>query len=308
MSEQIDAVRDLYQTAKEDPDAVDVEDALSNLDYEDPTVRNLTLRALTALASDDADRVAPYVDDLRPHLDDEYLVSKTAATGVFGFLAENDPDDVVPSIPDLVDLLDQEPPLLRFRAARALSPLLAHSPEEFVPHTDRLVDVLVDGPEVTIPDPDDPEIPEEMQESVASVLENREGEFDKDLARSRGVFEFAANAVVEIAERDPERVTDRVDDLATMVDDEQALVRTAVVDTLATLAEDDPDTVAPAVDALRDQLDDEHEYIRAHAVRALGFAEATDAVDDLRALAEEDVDEDLRELAVDTADWLESQA
>lgn len=307
MSEQTDAVRELLQTAKEDPDAVDVEAALPNLDVEDPTVRNVTLRALTAVASDDADRVAPYADDLRPHLDDEFLVSQTAATGVFGFLAEEHPDTVVPSVETLVDLLDEEPPLLRFRAARTLSPLLASHTEEFVPHADRLVDVLTDGPTVEVPDPDDPEIPDEMRDTVEGVLENRENELDKDVARSRGVFEFAANAVVEIAEIEPDELTDRVDDISTKVDAEQPLVRAAVVDTIATLAEDDPAVAAPAVDALRDQLDDEHEYIRAHAVRALGFAEATSAVDDLRALAEADVDDDLRELATDTADWLEAQ-
>ena len=308
MTSQKETARELLATADEAPETLDVDEVLEHVAYRDPTIRTVALRALGAVANDDPERVIPHLEDLRTHLDDEFLASTTAATAVFGFVAEEHPDAVASAVPDLVDLLDQEPPLLRFRAAMALKSLLLEHRDAFVPQADQLVDVLVDGPRVDIPDPDGPEIPEDQREDVRELIESREKEFNQDAARSKGVFEFAANAVVEIAEEDPDELLDRVDDIATMVDAEQPLVRAAVIDTLATLAETDPDAVAPAVDALRNQLDDEHEYIRAHAVRALGFAEATDAADDVRALAEDDdVDEDLRELAADTADWLDAQ-
>lgn len=309
MNGQLDAVRDLYQTAKEDSEAVDVDAVLPYLDSDGSTERTIALRTLAVVASDDPGRMVDYLDDVRPALDDDVPAPKTVATFVFAFVAEEHPDEVVSTIPELVNLLDQEPPLLRFRAAGALSRLLVDHREAFVPHVDDLVDAFFEVDDVHVPDPDDPDASEELQERAASMLENREQEIEKDKARAAGTLEFAANAIVEVAEIDPDAVAPRVDDIADVLDADRPLVRTALVDTVATVAEHDAEAAEPAVDAVVDRLDDESQYVQAHAVRALGYAEATEAADDVRELADsDDVDPDVAELAADTADWLEEEA
>lgn len=303
-----DAVKEIYETAQEDPSEVDLDELLGYLETESATQRTTVLRAVTLVAQEDSDRVEERIDELRPSLEDDVVTPRTAAAYVFDFLAEEHPESVLPSMDQLVDMLDQEPPLLRYRAAGALIPLLAEYPEEFVEYTEELADVLANGPEVEIPDPDDPEIPDEMREQVVQILDQRGEQFEDDKARSQGVFEFAANALVEVAEREPEAVAPHVEQIQEKADHERPIVRTAVLDTLATVAEHDAEAVGPVVDVLRERLGDDEEYVRAHAVRALGYANATEAVDDLRELADdEDAEDDLRELADDTADWLEEQ-
>lgn len=308
MSEALETAEDLLDTAREDPSAVDLDEALSLLDDEHPTARSIAMRAVAAVAADDPSRLAPHVDVLREGLQDSSLVAKTAAAGAYGHVAEYDTDLVADDPGVVIDLFDQNPPLLRYRAAMALRPVLIEDPEALAPHVEELIDVLVDGPRVSLPDPDDPEVPDDMRETVRSVAENRSEEFDKDKSRSQGVLELAANAVVEVAECAPEAVADHVETLAEALDSQRPIVRTPVVDAIGTVAEHDSDAAAPVVDDLRALLDDDAEYVQAHTVRALGFAEATSAAEDVRALAaDEDVDENLRELAADTADWLENQ-
>ncbi|MFP8890255.1 HEAT repeat domain-containing protein [Natrialbaceae archaeon A-CW2] len=307
MSKMSHPVRDLFEQSKENPGAIDLEEVVEYLDHEDwGQVREWALQTITHVSAADPDRLETVIEDVRPHLEDEFLVAQNTAALLFARQARHDPEPVRESVPELLELLDQDPPILRFRAAGALAPLLADHVDVFVPHTDRLVEVLVDSPTVTLV-PDEGEL-EELEDETVELLQelanDREEQYERDRKRSQGVREFAANAIVEVAEIEPDQIAPHVRVLATTINDDRPIVRTALLDTMAIIAQDDPEAVQPAIEAIRARLNDEVDYVRAHAVRALGYGEATEAIEDLRELADQDVDENLRGLAADTADWL----
>ena len=295
----------ILDTARETPEKVDVEKVVALFDADRGQVRDEALTCLIHVAHDDPDRVAEVNEAVIDRLDDEFPVAGSTATAVLSSIARDRPDAVRPALPDLVRKLDEHPPLTGYRAARALTPLLEYDPEGFVPEADYLLDVLVDPPEVWAPSSEElQELPADEREKLQNVLESRRDEIAKDTARAKGIREFAANALVEVADREPEAVADRLDELAPALSNDPAIARAATIDVIANVAQSNPEAAEPTVDALVDRLDDDAEFVRSHAVRALGFAEATEAVEPLRELAETTDDEDLAELAAETADWL----
>lgn len=309
MSTQAPDDEAILETARNDPENVDIDAVVALLDAEQGRVRNVALRCLLFVAIDDPDRVAAVADTIIERLDDEFPVAGSTATAVLAKVAAERPETVQPALPTLAEKLDEHPPQTGYRAARALTPLLEDDPSQFVPMADRLLDVLVDPPEVWAPEADElRDLPPEERESITTLLQSRRGEIGKDRARARGTREFAAHALVEVTALEPEAIADRLDDLPPALARDPPLARAAALDAVANVARADPAAAAPTVDALIDRLEDDAEFVRAHAVRALGFAEATDAVDPLRELAEGDVDDDIRELAADTADWLADEA
>lgn len=305
MTERAPADEPILETAREDPAKVDVDKVVSLLEAEQGQVRNVALRCLNLVARDDADRVAPVTDEVIEALDDEFPVAGTTATAVLARIAADRPDAVRPALSKLVENLEENPPLRGYRAARALSPLLEHDPAGFVPEADALLDVLVDPPEVWAPSPAElRELPSDERERITSLLASRRDAIAKDVSRTEGIREFAAHALVEVAEREPDAIADRLEELPPALTNEPALARAATVDVIASVAKADPAAATPTIDALIERLEDDVEFVRVHAVRALGFAEATEAIEPLRDLAAADVDDDLRALADETATWL----
>jgi HEAT repeat protein len=93
-----------------------------------------------------------------------------------------------------------------------------------------------------------------------------------------------------------------------LLDDDNPAVRAAAAGTLAALAEHQPTELNEVVPPLIDALDDVDETVRARAVAALGHLGDDAAVDPLREVAgNEDTDADLRDLAAETADFLDAQ-
>lgn len=305
MADHSEMATELMKAADSDPDDIDIETVDELLSSDMGRARDAALKALTVLAHDDPDRVEPYVDDIIAGLDDSFLNARNSAAMALTVLAQEQSDDVVPAIPSLVDALDEDPPLFRFRAAGAVAPLADAHPEEFVDHADRLIDALVDGPRVK--DPEDvveDDTPAKQLEKQMTQLRARTDEHRKDKQRSQGTREVAANVLVDITREDPDALADRLSELVPLLSDDVPSVRGAIVEVIRHVAEDDPDAVDEVVDPLLELLDDEVDFVRARAVRALGYAEADEAIEPLRDLAEDEADEDVAELAEDTADWL----
>ncbi|TYT61506.1 HEAT repeat domain-containing protein [Natrialba swarupiae] len=306
MAEQNARTKELLDAVQDDPTAIDLELAEELLDAEGASGRATALQAISVIATEEPDRVLEYTDRVVELLDDDVLSVRSTAALALTSLARNRPDTVVPAVPSLVDILGEEPPLFRFRAAGALAPLTADHPDAFVEHTDHLFELLLDGPTFD----DDPraiamsdELSAEEKQRTLSTLAGRSDEWKRARTRSNAAREVVANVLVEVARVGPEEIESRLDRILEMLSDDDAAVRGAGIEMIRHVAEDDPDAVEDAIDPLLALLDDV-EFVRARTIRALGYAEAGPAIEPLREIASTDSNDDIADLAADTADWL----
>jgi len=299
----------ILETARDDPDALEVSMLLELYDAGDGTTRTLVLRSIAHIARDDPSRVVDHTERVRAALDDGYPVAEGAAALICLELAADYPEAVRPAVPRLVGMLDEVPPRKGYRAAQALAPLLEDGAETFVPVADELAAVVEDPPEVETPGPEElAEMSDAERKQRTETLSSRREEIQQDLSRTYGIQEFAAHALVEVATAEPEALFDHVDALRMGLHAEPAAVRAASADTLATLAGADPDAIDAAVEDLVTLVGADTNGVQAYAIRALGQAVVTDAVDPLREVAaDDDIDEDLADLAGQTADFLADQ-
>jgi len=299
----------ILETARDDPDALEVAPLLAAYDAGDGTTRTLMLRSVAHLTRDDPDRVVDHAERVREALDDGYPVAEGTAALICLELAPDYPDAVRPAVPRLVEMLEEVPPRKGYRAAQALVPLLEDDATAFVPVADDLASVVEDPPEVDTPMPEElAEMSDEERKQRTETLSSRREEIQQDLSRTYGIQEFAAHALVEVANEEPEALFDNVDALRAGLNADPAAVRAASADALATLAGADPDAIDAAVDDLVALVGADTNGVQAYAIRALGQAVATEAVEPLRDLAaDDDADEDLADLAAQTADFLADQ-
>lgn len=300
------AEESIVETAKERPEQVDVEKVVALFDADNNHYRFLAKKTLFYVASDDPSRVEPYSDELVEALEDDYRIAAEWASVVLKQIGRESPEAVVPGIPGLIQLLKEDPPSRGHRAAKALATVLDHSPESFVEHTDDLIDALLERDDPS-PYPDDPsELEEEEREQMVQTIAQRRKQIQADVQRALGVRELAAHALVEVAKEDPDTLAAEIDRLGPALSMRPPLARSAVLDAIGHVATDDPAAVEPVLDDVLAVLEDDAEPVQAHAVRTVGYAEATEAVEPLRDLAGDDeVDEELAGLAADTADWIE---
>ncbi|MEY7850607.1 hypothetical protein AB7C87_15575 [Natrarchaeobius sp. A-rgal3] len=310
MTEQSGNMRELLDAVQNDPDAIDLEVAEELLEAEGASGRTTALQAISVIAKEEPDRVLEYTDRVVELLDDDVLSVRTTAALALTSLSRNRPEAVVPAVPALVGILGEEPPLFRFRAAGALAPLTADHATAFVDHTDHLLEVLLDGPTFE----EDPrsvatseELSSEEKQRTLSTLAGRSGEWKRARTRSNATREVAANVLVEVARVDPDQIASRLDRVLETLSADEAAVRGAGVEMVRHVGEDDPDAVEDAIDPLLALLDDVA-FVRARAIRALGYAEATAAIDPLREVATADENDDVADLAADTADWLDENS
>ncbi|OVE85438.1 HEAT repeat domain-containing protein [Natronolimnobius baerhuensis] len=299
----------LRTAVQSDPEAIDHEVVESCFDAERASDRTTALQAVSVLATHDLEQALEYTDRVYTRLTDDVLAVQSAAAMAALCLARERPESMVEAIPSLVELLERDPPLLRFRAAGALAPLTESHASAFVPHTDRLLELLVDGP--TVDDPqeiaNDPALSPAEKTARVSMLTGRGSELSRSRTRSVGTREVIANILVELARMEPAMCADRLPVIVPALSDEEAAVRGGAIEFVRHVAEDEPDTVAPAIDPLLACLEDEVTFVRARAIRALGYAEVTVAIDPLRELADSEESDDVATLATETADWLESE-
>lgn len=302
----------LLEVAEERPDEIEVENVLPLLEHEQGGTRNVALMTLMRLAVDDPDRVVEYTDEVVEHLTDEYPVAQSSAAGVLAKIAPEHPDVVRPAIPRLVEMIGEDPPLTGFRASRAVAPILEEYPEAFVDVTDELLAIFDDMPDAGIPTQEElEEMDPEERERITEILDARGREAQNDLHRSYGARETAVHALVEVTEVEPAAVGDRIDELRPIFDAEPPIARAAAMDVVANVAKHDPATVDAVIDAVIEVAETDTKQIRAHAIQALGHAEATEAIEPLREIADSDDDAVtpmLSDLATETADFLETRA
>jgi HEAT repeat protein len=109
---------------------------------------------------------------------------------------------------------------------------------------------------------------------------------------------------VAVTEERPESALDAVEAFATLLDDVDPGVAGPAVDALGELAAEDPAAVEPVSERLRACLEHDRSSVRARAIGAVGRLGDSRAVPTLRAIADGDEDEDVREIAAETADFL----
>lgn len=294
---------------------VPVEQVRAGLASEDNQVRTHAAQVVAALAADDAAAARPLVPDLAAALGDERTVVNRECAAALAAVAEASPADARPAVDPLVAVLDDDVPVVRLYAAGAVRPVAAAHPEWFAPHVERLLALMAASPtDPTAGHGEGPTDDPHLRERVAQVgAEERR--------RQLAARTIVANVVLAVAQTDPEALTPHVDALVDLVRDAEGAVLAAAAGALAAVAETDPDAVvaAGAVDPLRDCLTVPDRDVLVHAVTALGYVGDPAAVDDLRAFAAGDdpladadgsggvADDDLRELAAETADWLAGQ-
>ncbi|WP_440767035.1 HEAT repeat domain-containing protein [Natronorubrum sp. DTA7] len=271
--------------------------------------RGIALQAVSLLVRESPDQAVAFADRVTELLEDDVLAVRAAAALAAMSLAEHRPESIHQAIPSLVELLDEDPPLLRFRAAGALAPLTDSHPETFSDHVDSLVRSLRHGPRFetdlqSVAQSSD--LTAEQKTQRLSVLKSRTDELERGKIRSAGTREVIVNTLVEVTRVDPEACTAHRSDLVAALSDDDPAVRAGAVEIVRHLADADPAFAEQTVDPLLTRLEDEAAFARARAVRALGFLEATDAIDPLSELARHESNAELAELAADTADWLGS--
>ncbi|MDJ1434632.1 HEAT repeat domain-containing protein [Halostagnicola sp. A-GB9-2] len=294
-----------------DPDRTDIETLESMLRDERGQTRKNALDAVLRIGKSEPDRVTPLADTIVDRLDDSFLVAQITAADAVSTLATRQPDAVSHGRVQLLSLLDEDPPLLRSRAARAISHLVDADPVQFVEHSERFFDILRKGPTVetgteSLLTGDEPSL--EEQKAARQLRRNRGQALSNDKQRSVYVRRVAAESLGSVAQVDPESCSRQVSDCVNLFKDEQARVRGEAVDVVRHVAEWNSGAVGEAIDPLTNRLDDEAEFVRARAIRALGFAEATQTVPQLEATAAAESADSVAELAATTAEWLENRA
>ncbi|NHN60720.1 HEAT repeat domain-containing protein [Halorussus sp. JP-T4] len=255
-----------------------------------------------ALAETNVDAVRPLLDDVAALADDDNAAIALRAIAVLDEVVGDEPGALEDRLDGLVDAADDEVVDVQLTAATALGKLVVARPDLVAPHAGRLADAV----RVTEPGPGPEGVGDLVDDQVTqrTIAEHVEGERKRRTSGRRTLV----NVVVAVTEEEPEPAFDAVDELVALLDDVDPGVAGGAVDALGHLAAADPEVVAPASDRLVDCLDHDGTVVRARAVRALGHLGDDAAVPELRRVADEDDDEDVRALAAETADFLAGES
>ena len=280
------------------PEDVDGAEVRAALDAENVLVRRRGAAACSTLAAADIDAVRPFLDRLAAIAGDDDSPVALPAIAALNEVAEADPDALDGRLSGLVDALDSEIVDVQLTAAVALGKLVVARPDLLAPHATRMIAALRESE----PDRERQSYGELVDHpgTQQTLEEHEEGERRRRTSARRTLI----NVVVAVTEGVPESVLNVVDDLVTLLDDVDPTVSGGAVDALGELAATDPDAVAPVRDRLADCLDHDRTVVRARAIRALGRLGDDAVVPDLRTVAETDADEDVREIAGETAAFL----
>lgn len=294
-----------YEADPEEPlSGVPVDVLRSGLESPELRVRKHAAMVAASVAADDPDGAAAVVPTLVERLEDDSKVVVTKSTIALSVVAEERPAALEDAVSPLVDLLVDDLPLVRVFAARALGHVSVEHPEFLLGTEETLRAALSMDVEETI---DSERLQEEAAtqknfESLNSV--NVEGQKRQVVAKS-----VAANLLAEVADLEPERLRGELAPFVEALDDDLPTVVMASLDVVGQVARIDPEAAREAVEPVCDVLTRRNEQLVATAVTALGYIGDTRAVDPLEELADdEDREEDLRELAAETARFIEDAA
>lgn len=264
----------------------------------DPTERQEAARTIEARAAADPAAAVQFIDELVLLLDDESLAVTRTAVEALVPITEARPGILRDDLDSLVPLVTAGPADVAVPAAQVLGTVAVDSPDAVAAHVEDLCGWLVAE---ELPAVDD-ELPDSIEH--AATREAIRNTVTEERERLRYVRETTANVVVAASEADPTCLAGTVDTLGGLLDDPNPVVVGAAVDALGLLAEVDADAVAPVRDSLYPCLDHDAPTVRARTVRTLGLAGDVESLSRLRELADSDPDEDVRELAAETATFL----
>lgn len=299
------AVTDLEELKAVDAEAFSVGDVpvdliVAGLESDDNLVRKKAATLNAALAAEDVELVLDHLDRTFDLLDDERAVVIRETVVALMWVAEERPDALEDGVADLVGVLTHDLPLIQNYGAQAVQLLGAERPEWFVPHVESVVDVVEH--ERINPLSDDGV--EKMNQDTAEQYRELNHAEDRRHMAARTV---AGHVLIELSDIDPAAVAPHADRLVDLLSHDSLGTRTWSAAAIGNLAQYDADLVADAVDPLGELAANSDEMAAANAVTALGHIGDDGAVEPLREAADDDsVDEDVRALASETADFLES--
>lgn len=280
---------------------VPVDLVAAGLESDDNLVRKKAATLNAALAAEDVELVLDHLDVTVDLLDDERAVVVRESVVTLSWVAEERPGALEDRVGDLVGVMKHELPLVQNYGAQAVQILGADYPEWFVPHVADVIDVVEDERVNPLDDGN----PDQRDQNGAEQYRNLDRADDQRHMAARTV---AGHVLIEISDIDPGAVAPHADRLIDLLSHDSLGTRTWSAAAVGNLAQHDPDLVTDAVDPLTEMVDSSDEMAAANAVSALGHIGDERAVEPLRAAADADgVDEDVRALAAETADFLDAR-
>ncbi|ACV47321.1 hypothetical protein Hmuk_1195 [Halomicrobium mukohataei DSM 12286] len=286
-------------------DEVSADVLRSGLEHETNLVRTHAVRVAAAVADDDPATAVEHAPQLIANLEHERTNVKLHSALALASLVGEAPEAVEDAVGPIVDLLDQDPPILQLAAVQFVRESITTMPHAYRPHLQQLVDRTIEDPEVDFTDGRAGEAPDPQREEFYQMVS------EDETKRQWATRVVTANMVAELASIEPEAVADHIPTLVAVLDSESDAVGvlTTVANIVASVAEHDPTLVDGAVDPLVELLAHQDTPTVSTAVAALGFLAPPAAIEPLRDVAEDEQrDEDLRELASETATFIEAQA
>ena len=286
------------QNSHATPPAATPAEIQAALESDDPARRREALQQFQRLLDTDRDAALDLVDSVGDCLGDESLAVCHAAARSLEPVVTDSPELLVDHLEAVVEMLAAETSDVSLAGAKLLSVMAVECPGALVTHADRLREILVEAQFPT----EDTEIPDTIEtRKTREIVQNVQQE---DAERRQFVRQTLANVLVAVVESEPDTFED-VAGLEGLLEDEDAVVVGAIVDALGVIAKSRPGVVRPTVPSLLDCLDHETPTVRARTIRTLGYVGDSSAVEPLRERGAVDTDEDVADLATETAAFLE---
>ncbi len=284
------------------PDEVDGEEIEDALASSNPMTRQRGVEVCETFVESDVDAVQPYLDAVASLVNDGNAAVALRAISVLDTVADAEPGALEGRTASLAAAADHEIVDVQLTAAVALGKIVVDRADLVAPFVSR----LITGVRETELDEGIPEVPDvvENEATKQTIREHEEQERERRLSARRTL----SNVIVAVTQETPDEALDAVDGLVTLLDDRDPEVAGCAVDALGELAEPHPEAVAPVRDELLECLDHDRSSVRARAIRAFGRLGDDDVVPKLRTMAEEDDEENVRDLAAETADFLDDAA
>ncbi|WP_440767105.1 HEAT repeat domain-containing protein [Natronorubrum sp. DTA7] len=281
--------------ARDDIDDAEVRAALSS---SDPLVRQRGVEVCETLVEEGVDAVRPVLDEVASLANDDNAAIALRAITVLRTVAKRDPASLEGRLTGLVDTAGADIVDVQLTGSNVLATLVVERPDLVAP----FVRQLLEGIRVTEPDPQGEDLSDVVTDEVTRrTIQDHE---DEERKRRLSARQTLSNVVVATVESEPQSAFDAVDALITLLDDTYPAISGGAIDALAQLAAAKPAVVAPVSDRLIDRLDDDSVVVRARTVRAVGYLGDDAAVPKLRDVAATDANQDVRELADETANFL----
>lgn len=260
----------------------------------DAEIRTEVLRVLRAIGDGSAADIAWLTENIIAQLDADDESVRRQAIRCLVPIAEEDPGDVIDAVPKLAPIMEADATAER-HAMFVLSRISKEYPEQIKPFAERLGDVLLDDTRA-----------DEVRLNAAAALGRVCGEYP---ATADDIFDDVAtllesenpmlrnNAVgfmSDVATLKSDLLEPYTDAIAELLEGDDEYARTNASCALSRVAVDFPASVEPYTETFVDLLSDDASLVRLNACWALGHLEAAEAESALEEVAASDGDSDVR--------------